>query len=231
MILIIIGSLRLRRDVHGSMTTMASETTSSDDADASHHEQGAGGSPADENRQRLHGALLRKQLTLEIIGEFILLSTVTAFFVYLIVPSFDWPWGARLVPQIAVIIGTPFLILRIIYVFHILFWGRTASVTPTQIMDFGFRVSGDPKQEARRWVRILCAIAALYLGIWLVGFHIALPVWIFAYMVWFGRANILIAAAIALLFVGLIAGVYGELINVPWPDPLLFTLFRDFLSS
>jgi hypothetical protein len=50
-------------------------------------------------------------------------------------------------------------------------------------------------------------------------------------MVWFGRANILIAAAIALLFVGLIAGVYGELINVPWPDPLLFTLFRDFLSS
>lgn len=231
MILIILGSLRLRRDVQGSMTTMAAETTSSNDPDASQHEQGAGGSPADQNRQSLHGALLRKQLTVEIIGEFILLLTVTAFFVYLIVSSFDWPWGARLVPQIAVIIGTPFLILRIIYVFRILFWGRTASVTPTQIMDFGFRVSDDPKEEARRWVRILCAIAALYLGIWLVGFHIALPLWVFAYMVWFGRANILIAAAIALLFVGLIAGVYGELINVPWPDPLLLTLFRDFLSS
>jgi TctA family transporter len=230
MILIIIGSLRLRRGVDGSITTLAAQTTSGQDPGASQNEQAAARAE-NQDRQVIDKNLLRKRLTLEVFGEIILLSIVTAFFIYLIVPSFEWPWGARLVPQIAVVIGTPFLILRISYVVRILLWGRTAAVTPSQIMDFGFRVSGDSKEEAKRWVRILCAIAVLYVGIWLVGFHLALPLWVFAYMVWFGRAKIFVASTIAVLFVGLIAGVYGHLINVPWPDPLLVTLFRDFLTS
>ena len=145
------------------------------------------------------------------------------------IPSLDWAWGARLMPQIAIGIGTPFLILRIIYVLRVLFWSRTASsVTPTQIMDMGFRVGDDPKEERKRSIRILSAIGILYLGIWAVGFHIALPLWIFVYMLWFGRAHLLLAGSMALLFLGLIVGVYGELIRVPWHAATVHALQRFF---
>jgi hypothetical protein len=64
-----------------------------------------------------------------------------------------------------------------------------------------------------------------------VGFHVALPFWVFVYMIWFGGSHLLVAGAIALLFVGVIVGVYGQLIQVPWPDPILLMLFRHFLSQ
>lgn len=221
MLLIVVGSLRLRRGVSGAMASMPLEPARGENADAMQQE-----------KEALDTALLRKQLTVEVIGEIILLVAVTVFFLYMFIPSLDWPWGARLMPQIAVGIGTPFLILRIIYVLRVLFWSRTvSSVTPSQIMDFGFRVGDDPKGEGKRWIRILSAIGVLYLGIWVVGFHIALPFWVFVYMVWFGRANFLVAGGIALLFLGLIVGVYGHLIRVPWHDPPLFMLFRYFFSS
>ena len=93
-------------------------------------------------------------------------------------------------------------------------------------MDMGFRVSDDPKGEAKRWIRILSAIVVLYLGIWLLGFHISLPLWVFVYMVRFGRAKFLVAGGMALLFLGLIVGVYDYFIGVVWHDPVLLRLFR-----
>jgi TctA family transporter len=234
MLLIIGGSLRVQRGMHRAMASMPVEPVSRDNAEAMQQEQerSIGNSPLNEEKTTLDTILLRKQLTVEVIGEIILLIAVTAFFIYMFIPSLEWAWGARLMPQIAIGIGTPFLILRIIYVLRVLFWSRTvSSVTPSQIMDMGFRVGGDPKEESKRWIRILSAIGVLYLGIWAVGFHIALPFWIFIYMVWFGRANFLLAGSIAFLFLGLIVGVYGYLIRVPWHDPPLFMLFRDFFIS
>ena len=221
MLLIIVGSLRMQRGVRSVVASMPLEAATGENAGAVEQEQ-----------RGTKSTLLRQQLTVEIVGEMILLAAVAGFFLYLFVPSLDWPWGARLVPQLAVIIGTPFLIIRIIYVLRILFWSRAVGVvTPSQIMDMGFRVGDDPKGEGKRWIRILSAIGVLYLGIWLVGFHIALPLWVFGYMVWFGKANFFLAGGIALAFLGLIVGVYGYLISVPWHDPPLFMLFRSLFSS
>jgi hypothetical protein len=220
MLLIVVGSLRMQRGMRRAIASMPLEPVSRESVEAIQQEKGT-----------LPTSLLRNQLTVEIIGEIILLLTVTAFFIYLFIPSLNWPWGARLMPQIAIGIGTPFLFLRIIYVLRALFWSRTvSSVTPSGIMDLGFRVGDDPKEEGRRWIRILSAIGVLYLGIWLVGFHIALPLWVFGYMVWFGKANFFLAGGIALAFLGLIVGVYGYLISVPWHDPPLFMLFRSLFS-
>ena len=233
MLLIVFGSLRMQRGMRRAMASMPLEPMSGENADATQREQEqpTEDRPPDQQTRTLDTVLLRNQLTVEIIGEIILLLTVTAFFIYLFIPSLNWPWGARLMPQIAIGIGTPFLILRIIYVLRALFWSRTvSSVTPSGIMDLGFRVGDDPKGEGKRWIRILSAIAVLYAGIWLVGFHIAMPLWVFVYMVWFGRGNFFVAGGIALLFLGLIGGVYGHLIRVPWHDPPLFMLFRSLFS-
>ena len=221
MLLIAIGSLRMERGMRQAMGSVPPEQSTDTEA----------GSIQQEKSTSSMG-LLRRQLSLEVTGEMILLLAVSGFFLYMFIPSLNWPWGARLMPEVAVAIGTPFLILRFIYVLRALFWSRTgALVTPIQIMDMGFRIGDDPTAEGKRWIRILCAIAVLYFGIWLAGFHIALPLWIFVYMLWFGRAHLLLAGSMALLFLGLIVGVYGELIRVPWHDPPLFMLFRDFFIS
>ncbi|MGH7845193.1 MAG: tripartite tricarboxylate transporter permease [Candidatus Binatia bacterium] len=219
MLLIIVGSLRMQRGVRRLVASMPLGAATGESAGA-----------VEEQRSASKTAFLRQQLTVEIVGEMILLLAVAGFFLYLFIPSRDWPWGARLVPQLAVIIGTPFLIIRIIYVLRILFWSRAVGVvTPSQIMDMGFRVGDDPKGEGKRWIRILSAIGVLYLGIWLVGFHVALPLWVFVYMVWFGKANYFLAGGIALAFLGLIVGVYGHLIRVPWHDPPLFHALQVLL--
>ena len=225
MLVIVVGSLRMQRDMHRAMASMPLEPASTDDGEP--QVQSGADDRRGQERIALDKVQLRKKLTVEIFGEIILLLAVTFFFIYLFIPSLDWPWGARLVPQIAVAIGTPFLVLRIIYVLRALLWSRTvATVTPSGIMDLGFRVGGDPTEEGQRWFRILSAIAVLYLGIWIAGFQIAMPLWVFTYMVWFGRAHRVVAGGIALIFVGLIVGVYGYLIRVPWHDPPLFMLYR-----
>jgi TctA family transporter len=220
MLLIVIGSLRMERGMRRVRASMPAQGLNEENARVIPQEKNA-----------LNTTTLRGQLTAEVVGEIILLLAVTGFFVYMFIPSMNWPWGARLMPQLAIFIGTPFLIIRIISVLRILFWSRTASsVTPSQIMDMGFRIGDDPREEGKRWIRILCAIGVLYLGIWLAGFHIALPLWIFVYLLWFGRTNFFLAGGIALLFLGIIVGVYGELIRVPWHDPPLFMLFRHFFT-
>jgi TctA family transporter len=234
MILIVAGSLRVQRGV----SQAAAATPEPIDGESSQSQLGQPTPPVVESyatgpgTQSMSGQqegtvdeTQRKLVSLEIIGEIILLVAVAAFFLYMFILSLDWGRGAALTPQIAIGIGTPFLILRIIHVLRSLFWARGTEVTRAQIMDMGFRVGDDPKGEAKRWVRILSAIGVLYLGIWLVGFHIALPLWTFVYMIWFGKTHFLIAGAMAGMFLGLIVGVYDYLVRVPWHDPVLFRLF------
>lgn len=173
--------------------------------------------PASEN-----GGNLRRFASVEIIGELILLAAVTGFFIYIGISARHWPFSAMLTPLIAVAIGTPFLIWRIVTVLRLGFAVRGASVTQSQIMDTGFRIGEDPKTEGRRFLRVFVALAVLYGGIWLIGFHIMVPLWVFAYMHWFGRVRLIWAALVALLFVALIVGLYDHILDALWHEPVLF---------
>ena len=115
MLLIVIGSLRMERGMRQAMASMPADPANDENAGANQQEKGT-----------LNTGLLRKQFTVEIAGEIILLLAVTGFFLYMFISSLNWVWGARLMPQIAVAIGSPFLILRMIYVLRVLFWSRTA---------------------------------------------------------------------------------------------------------
>ncbi|MEX2599330.1 MAG: hypothetical protein WD533_06710 [Dehalococcoidia bacterium] len=177
------------------------------------------------------GKIQKRAASIEILGEIILLLGVGAFFLYMFILSLDWTLGAALTPRIAIVMGTPFLILRIIYVVRTGLWMRKEGegATKTQIMDVGFRVGDDPAAELRRFIRICVAIAILYLGIWFVGFHIMIPLWLFGYMYIYGSRDpfkrIFWAVFMAAGFYGLIAGAYDYFMRTPWHDPLLFQLF------
>jgi hypothetical protein len=164
----------------------------------------------------------RKAVSREIIGEMILLSAVAGFFIYIGVSALNWQFSAILTPAIAIVIGTPFLIWRIIHVIRMGFWVHNTEVTQSQIMDIGFRVGQDRKGERQRFIRIFVAIGVLYAGIWILGFHITLPLWIFGYMYWFGKVRFVWAALIGLMFLGFIVGIYDMLLGAYWNEPLLF---------
>lgn len=225
MLLFVASALWLRRDtLRPSVPMSASPLPSfvSDSAAAlengSATQAASSGKPVDR--------IERKALTLEIVGEILLLVIVASFFVYMFLQSLDWSAGAALLPYIVLLIGLPFLILRTIHVARVWFGIQNDTITVQQIMDVGFRVGENPKAERRRFVQIIAAIAILYVGIWMVGFHIMLPLWTFMYLHLYGKVRVIWSALFAFLTLSLIVGVYDHLLSTVWNEPLLLWFFR-----
>ena len=166
----------------------------------------------------------RRRVTLEAIGEIILLAVVGAFFIYLFVASLEWPLGAALMPWISVAIGFPFWIYRLVVLFLRL------QERPAQIMDMGFRIGADPGGEKARFLRIAVFILGLYLAIWLFGFHLALPAGMFLYIFLYGQTRWWWSLCLSLMFLVLIIAVYDQMLGAVWHDPpalqWLYSIFQ-----
>ena len=162
----------------------------------------------------------RRGFSVEVVGEIILLAIVGALFLYMLIESFGWPEGSALMPRIAIAMGTPFWIARLITLVR-----STRETSSDMIMDLGFRTGADPRGERIRFVRICLFIVGLYASIWLVGFHIALPLGVFLYVKVYGGAGWIASAILGLLFLALIVGVYDHFLNATWHDPPLLRLF------
>ncbi|MFQ5851776.1 MAG: tripartite tricarboxylate transporter permease [Candidatus Binatia bacterium] len=182
-------------------------------------EQGQGGGlefdGSDQPPQRLGRG------SLEIIGEVVLLLIVGAFFIYMFVDSWNWPFEAALMPRIAVIIGIPVWLTRVAALLH---HDKITNAETPEIMDTGFIIGVDPKAEALRFVRICAFTALLYGGISLFGVHVALPSVLFLYLITYGRAGWIWSAITSLVFLALIVGFYDWGLNIIWPDPLIVSL-------
>jgi len=154
----------------------------------------------------------------EVSGEIVLLLLVGGFFIYLFIESLQWPLGSALMPWITVGIGAPFWLYQLMVLFV------RAKDAPGQIMDIGFRTGGDPTGERARFFQICFFIVGLYLAIWLFGFHIALPVGMLFYLRVYGKVSWWWSCGVALLFLGLIIGVYDRLLGATWHEPLVLVL-------
>ena len=168
--------------------------------------------------------------SMEFIGEVILLVAVGAFLVYMYLDSVDndagglaWlPWrldwgdGGWLLPRIAVFFSVPFWIWRAASLFR-----AGASSDPGQIMDTGFLDTTDSRNVvALRWVQLFGTTAALLLGVWIIGFHIAVPAYTVLYLIIFGKAKwywTIIPAVFILIVVNFI---YGYLLIAEWGNPV-----------
>ena len=67
-------------------------------------------------------------------------------------------------------------------------------------------------------------MAALLAGVWLVGFHITIPLYLLVYCTVFGAMQWRNAFLIAAGFEVFIVGVYDMLVHVIWNEPLLLKL-------
>ena len=183
--------------------------------DATGQPEAVGSQATDESTE---AAPRKFHLSLEVAGEMVLLLAVGAFFVYMFIDSFNWPEGATLMPRIAVLVGTPFWLIRAVTVLR-----GTSEKRAEEggIMDTGFILGDDPRTEGRRFVRIFGFTGLMYVAIWVLGVHIALPGMLFLYLMYYGKAGWLWSAGLALAFLALIVGFYDWGVHIVWPEPLL----------
>ncbi len=129
--------------------------------------------------------------------------------------SLDWPIRASILVLLLGGIGLALALAQL----GMDFWA--ISHEPAKAKGMSFEV---PLLEAgSRWgnLEIWAWLIGLYAAIWIVGFPIAVPLWVFAYSKYYGSYWItsLSLTAVAWAF---IYGIFERSLHVPWPDSLLF---------
>jgi hypothetical protein len=143
-------------------------------------------------------------------SSFVALVIVAALFV-----AKDWPIRASIVILLLGSIGLALALAQVIGDFRALRAG-SRSARPTY---------ETPAQEhVGRWgsLEIWAWLWGLFFAIHLIGFLVALPLFVFLYVkVYGGRwltASVLTAGTWGFLY-----GVFEQILHVPWPPPLLFS--------
>ncbi len=146
---------------------------------------------------------------------------VFIFFVVFVYQAWEWRLQARLYPWA---IGIPMLALALIHIFWELKGAdKEPSSRPSGApVDFSFTQGIDPALARRRAINIFSWIFGFFAGIWLFGFDIAIPGFVFLYLkVQSGEKwwlSLLLTGAAWFLFWGL----FDWLLRLPFPDAQLF---------
>ena len=111
---------------------------------------------------------------------------------------------------------------------HLLF----PSSGDSRIMDIGRTITLESRQVLiLRTVKALGTTFGLVLAIWLIGFQIALPGYVFLYLFFFGHVRWWFALGWLVVFVVLIYGFFDLVIHIPWIDPVLGDFIPDILKG
>ena len=145
-----------------------------------------------------------------------------------VVTAFKWRWDTRLFPWA---IGIPALALAIWQLFIDLRGGRFRSPPAVKKpsrgpVDIPVDAAIPAEVRSRRTLRAMGWIAGFALGIWLLGFLIAIPIFVFLYLIYEARCG----GTAALLLTGctelFIWGIFDQLMHLAWPRAALFIFFR-----
>ncbi len=157
-------------------------------------------------------------------GVFIALLAVA--FAYTLWQTYDWSDEAARLPRVVVIAG---LVLVGIYAVRHLLFPPSGS---RQIMDIGRTITGDTREVVlRRTAKALGTTIGLVAAIWLIGFQIAVPGYVFLYLFIFGQVRWWVALGWMIAFLVLIYGFFDLIIYIPWIDPVLGDLLPDILKG
>jgi TctA family transporter len=139
----------------------------------------------------------------------------------------DWGVTSERIPRL---VSTGGLVLVVLYVVSHLI--KPSSSAQQQIMDIGrSKTDASGRAVALRTVKAVGSSVGFVLAIWLLGFQISVPAYIFLYLYFFGHARVWQAAIGALVFVGLIYGFFDNIIHVSWPIPKLGFILPDILQG
>jgi len=167
----------------------------------------------------------RARLTLEFVGEIVLLALVAAFLGYMLWDSTHWRFSDRLTPLIGITIAAVFWLIRVGTIVVSFFRPIEISSRDAKIMDTGFERGQDPQEARRRFLQIFGFTLALVLTVWAFGFHIGATLLLGAYLVTIARLSWFWSAVIVLVALAILVGFYDYVLGIPWHVPLIVDLF------
>lgn len=140
---------------------------------------------------------------------------VLIFFVVFVYQAREWRLQARLYPWA---IGIPMLILAAVQLFFDLTGREKIKEKSDAPVDFQFGQAMDSAVARRRTLTIFSWIIGFFIGIWLLGFPVAIPVMVFFYLkVQSGEKwwlSLVLTGAAWFVFWGL----FDRLLRLPFPD-------------
>ena len=164
--------------------------------------------------------LIPSGVSLDLVLECILVSIVTGFFIYLLLAVRELrPEAARL-PKVTAIGG---LALVATFIAQKL-WGaaRGKQNTAVQILDTGFDEEGlSGRLVVMRTLRLSTWFCGMLAAIWLVGYHVTVPVFVFFYLLVFGKTKWWLAATAGAAYFFMIYVLFDLVLHTEWPEPAL----------
>ncbi len=140
---------------------------------------------------------------------------IVCIFIVALRSSLDWPIRASI---LVLLLGGIGLVLALVQL-GTEFW--TIFHEPAKAKGMSFEV---PLMETgSRWgnLEIWGWLIGLYASIWLVGFPIAVPLWVFAYSKFYG-SHWITSTCLTTVAWAFIYGIFDRALHVPWPDAVLF---------
>ncbi|MBI4527231.1 MAG: tripartite tricarboxylate transporter TctB family protein [Deltaproteobacteria bacterium] len=140
----------------------------------------------------------------------LVLMFVSAWAVY---TAMAWPWRAALFPMA---MGIPLFFLSLADLALSLLASKPASEQPS--MDFRLSEDVPPLTASRRTVEMFCWIIGFYLIIVLLGFYLAVPLFVFLCLRLLGREGWLLSLLLAALAWSFVYILLGRLLQLPFPE-------------
>lgn len=136
-------------------------------------------------------------------------------FLFMLSESTKWSAGVALLPRIASVFGLVVLVVYAVQRFK-------PRGTRGQIMDMGFDEGGLERSVViERTLRFVLTTAAFFAAIWLIGFHVTVPIYMVLYMIIYGKVRWWAAVLTALGFLLFMIVAYDIVIRSTWPEPVI----------
>ena len=139
------------------------------------------------------------------------------FFIVWVYLAKDWRLQARLYPWA---IGIPMVVLAIIQVILDLKGVQRKQVDAAPV-DFQFSQEIDPQVARRRTINIFSWIVGFFLGIWLLGFVITIPLLVFTYLKIQSNESWVTSVALTIAAWLVFYGLFVRLLTLPFPQGLV----------
>lgn len=170
---------------------------------------------------------LHRRLDAALLVEVALCLILLVIFVLMYAESYEWTIEAGLFPRVISGLGIFSVTAYLIQIVSQRLRGRADD--GGRILDIAWaKVDGDPRAIKRTAVGVILWALAFWAGIWLLGFHIAAPIYLYSQLVIYGEVRKWIAALVGVACLAIIILVYDRLAETTWNDPLLFDLIGGF---
>jgi TctA family transporter len=122
------------------------------------------------------------------------------------------------------VIGIPTLLLALAQLGRD-FYGKKKKAGDSLAQSVETHIEVEPAVARQRTISIICWTIGFFLAIWLLGFSYAVPLTIFLYLRFAGKESWFMTIAVTFFFWLFYWSLFEKLLNVPFPDGYLITLF------